>query len=213
VKNNLRNKLVSLYDDQDTYIKLYANMRSRLLKLNYYLDFLPSHGLIVDVGCGYGILANYLSLCCPDNTVLGIDLDRKRINAATKTIGKRENIFFAAVDATQWDWPSCTGIAMTSFLHHIKTDDQEIVLQKAFQSLEKGGILLILEVNKNEKPLYRYWASYLSDRILYPLSTSYFRESSNWYNILTHLGFHVRTEKLNNPIFSGVLFICQRKEV
>jgi SAM-dependent methyltransferase len=211
MKNNLRSELVGLYDNQDAYVRFYANFRARLLNLDYYLKFLPRYGLIVDIGCGYGVLANYLSLYCPDNSVFGIDLNCKRINAALKTVGERENITFSAVDVKQWDWPRCTGITMTSFLHHIHTNDQEIVLQKAFQSLEKGGILLIVEVNKNEKPLYKYWASYLSDRILYPLSKSYFRDLSDWEDILSRLGFNVSIEKSKNPFFSGILFICQKR--
>ena len=211
MKNSLRNKLVSLYDDQDAYVKFYANMRSRLLKLDYYLELLPDNGLIIDVGCGYGVLANYLSLCCPNNSILGIDLDSKRINVAVRTIGKRKNISFEAVDATQWDWPSCSGITMTDFLHHVPASIHEKVLNAAIHSLENDGILLIAEVDPDAKPFYRYWTSYMSDRILYPLSKSYFRHYWSWQDILSKLGFDVEIIRWRRLFFAGTLFVCRKK--
>jgi ubiquinone/menaquinone biosynthesis C-methylase UbiE len=210
MKDSLLNELIRLYNDHDAYVKFYANTRAMLLKPDNYLEFLPHQGLIVDVGCGYGILANYMSLYYSDCKIIGIDMNRKRIDVALKTVGKRENINFIPMDVTQWDWPCCAGVTMTSFLHHIHKDAQEVVLQKAFQGMEKNATLLIMEVDIAIKPVYKYWASYMSDRVLYPLSRSYFRSSADWENILSHLGFDVQIKKLQNPFFSGILLICRK---
>lgn len=209
-KISLVSQLVRLYNGQHGYVSFYVRARSRLLTLDYYSDILPSQGLVIDVGCGYGVLANYLSLCAPDRQVLGIDLSSKRIGAALKTIGSRKNIGFLTEDAARWAWRSCAGISMTDFLHHVYPPEQEIVLSKAFQSLQKDGVLLISEVDPTAKPSYRYWASYLSDRVLYPLSKTYFRKPSDWENALSCLGFNVRIIKLRNPIFGGVLLVCRK---
>lgn len=209
-KISLVSELIRLYNTQHGYVSFYVRARTRLLKLDYYSEILPSQGLVIDVGCGYGVLANYMSLCVPDRQVLGIDLNSKRIDVAVKTIGGRKNISFLTEDAAQWTWPSCTGISMTAFLHHVSPPEQEIVLYKAFQSLQKDGVLLISEVDPTAKPPYRYWASYLSDRILYPLSKTYFRKPSDWENALSCLGLNVRIIKLQNPIFGGVLFVCRK---
>ena len=209
-KNSLVRELISLYNGQHGYVSFYVRARSRLLRLDYYSEILPSQGLVIDVGCGYGVLANYLSLCAPDRQVLGIDLNSKRIGSALETIGSRKNINFLTEDAGRWVWPSCTGISMTDFLHHVRPIEQEMVLSKAFQNLQKDGVLLISEVDPTAKPSYRYWASYLSDRVLYPLSKTYFRKPSDWENALSCLGFNVRIIKLRNPIFGGVLLVCRK---
>jgi 2-polyprenyl-3-methyl-5-hydroxy-6-metoxy-1,4-benzoquinol methylase len=209
-KDSLGSELIRLYNNQDVYIRFYVKARSRLLKLDYYLKFLPRRGLIIDVGCGYGVLANYMSLYLPDSQIIGIDLNIKRIDAALKTIGSRKNINFLAEDATQWVWPDCTGISMTDFLHHVSPPEQEKVLHKAFQSLKKDGVLLISEVDTTAKPAYRYWASYLSDRFLYPLTWSYFRKPSELTGILSRLGFKVETINLSDRIFAGILYICRK---
>lgn len=209
-KDSLGSELIRLYNNQNGYIKFYVKARSRLLKLDYYLKFLPHQGLITDVGCGYGVLANYMSLHLPDSQIIGIDLNIKRIDAALKTIGSRRNINFLAEDATQWVWPDCTGIPMTDFLHHVSPPEQEKVLHKAFQSLKKDGVLLISEVDTTAKPAYRYWASYLSDRFLYPLTWSYFRKPAELTGILSRLGFKVETINLNYRIFAGILYTCRK---
>lgn len=139
MRSSLVSKLVTLYAGQDIRVRLYVNGRLMLLRLDYYVGFLPDDGLIVDVGCGYGVLANYLSIYYPKSQIIGIDLNRRRIDAAIKTIGKRENITFLVEDAAQWAWPECTGIVMTDFLHHVTPPDQEKILQNASRSLEKGG--------------------------------------------------------------------------
>jgi len=209
-KNNPVSQLIRLYNGQHGYVSFYVRARSRLLALGYYSDILPSWGLVIDVGCGYGVAANYLSLCAPDRLVLGIDLNHKRIGAALKTIGSRKNISFLNEDAARWVWKSCKGILMTDFLHHVSPREQETVLSKAFQSLQKDGILLISEVDPTAKPPYRYWASYLSDRTLYPLSKIHFRKPSDWESALSCLGFNVEIIKLRNLIFGGVVLVCQK---
>ena len=160
--------------------------------LDYYLQFFPRKGVIVDVGGGYGVLANYFSLNLPDTQIIGVDINSKRIAAASKTIGKRENIEFLAQDIVKWDWPKCTGITMTAFLHHISPANQKLVLDIAYQNLERDGVLLVTEVVPDAKPVYRYWASYLSDAILYPFNKIYFRTSESWHSILHSLNFKAK---------------------
>lgn len=209
-RDSLVSDLIGLYNNQDVYVGFYVSVRSRLLKLNYYSELLPPHGLIIDVGCGYGVLANYLSLCLPDRQVIGIDLNKKRIDAALKTIGSRAGIDFLVENAVHWHWPLCAGIAMTDFLHHVSPPEQEILLHKAFQSLEKDGVLLISEVDPTAKPACRYWASYLSDRFLYPLTWSYFRKPSDLTGIMSGLGFKVEPIRLRSLVFAGVLYVCRK---
>ena len=203
-------ELTKLYSNHDLHTKFYVSVRCRLLKLDYYLQFLPQKGLIVDAGCGYGVLANYLSLNLPDTQIIGIDMNSKRIAAASKTIGKRENILFLAQDIVKWDWPKCTGIIMTAFLHHISPANQMLMLDIAYQNLERDGVLLITEVVPNAKPVYRYWISYLADAILYPFNKIYFRTSESWYSILHNLNFNVKIAHSQSRFLAGMLYICRK---
>jgi len=208
--NNLSDKLSELYVGLGIYVRFYVWARTGLLKLDYYSEFLPHDGLLIDVGCGRGVMANYLALRFPDSQVIGIDLDHKRIDVALKTVGERGNISFLLKDARNWALPGCTGVIMTDFLHHVSRRDQEPILQNVFHNLESGGVLLISEVDPTARPLYRYWASSLSDRVLYPLARSCFRKPCDWENILARVGFTVKATKFWNPVFGGILYVCQK---
>jgi len=208
--NSLSDELGKLYVGSGAYARLYAKARAKLLDLDYYSEFLPRNGLLIDIGCGYGVMANYVSLRFPHSQVIGIDLERKRIDVALKTVDKRENITFLLKDARDWVSPGCTGVIMIDFLHHVPRRDQELILHKVFRSLERGGVLVISEVDPTAKPFHRYWASWLSDRVLYPSSRSYFRTPSDWQEHLSHLGFSVKAIKTRNPLFAGILYVCQK---
>jgi 2-polyprenyl-3-methyl-5-hydroxy-6-metoxy-1,4-benzoquinol methylase len=210
VGNMSISELTKLYSGQSIWIRFYVWARARLLNIHRYEELLPHNGLIVDIGCGYGVLANYLSLCLSKNEILGIDLNHERIDSANMTIAGRKNITFRVENARDSVLPHCEGIVMTDFLHHVRPTDQLKILENVYFSLGKEGVLIISEADPGAKPFYRYWASYLSDRVLYPLSKSYFRNTSEWETILSRLGFKVTVVKLKNPIFAGVLFTCRK---
>lgn len=211
--NNLIGKLKELYKGTGAYVRFYVKTRPRLLKLDYYSQFLPANGLLIDVGCGYGVMANYLALRFPAIQVLGIDLNQKRIAAALKTVDKRKNIAFSLQDARHCALPPCTTVLMTDFLHHIPKQDHEPILRTVFNSLKEEGTLILSEVDPTAKPIYRYWASYLSDRILYPSSKSYFRNPYELNNTLSQIGFNVKVTKPQNRLFAWILYICQKRGV
>jgi 2-polyprenyl-3-methyl-5-hydroxy-6-metoxy-1,4-benzoquinol methylase len=152
VESGRRDKLLELYTDLGMYDWLYIRLRAKLLPLELYQEMLPSEGLLVDVGCSYGIVANYLSLSFPNSQVIGIDLGRKRIKIASKTIKGRQNIHFVLRDVRDWVLPPCAGVIMIDFLHHISRRWQELILRKVFHSLGKGGVLLVSEVDPEAKP-------------------------------------------------------------
>jgi len=76
--NNLYSKLADLYAGQGICVKLYVKVRTKFLNFDEYSDFLPQRGVIFDIGCGYGLLSNYLALRFPARKVIGIDLDQKK---------------------------------------------------------------------------------------------------------------------------------------
>lgn len=208
--NNPVDRLSELYAGSGIYVRFYVWARVKLLKLDYYARLLPDSGLLIDIGCGRGVMANYLSLRFPDSQVIGIDLDHERIDVALGTVGERKNIDFLWEDARNWALPGCTGVAMTDFLHHVSPRDQELVLGNVFHSLEAEGVLLVAEIDPTAKPFHRYWASYLADRVLYPFSRSHYRRPREWESVLSGIGFSVETIKIRNPLFAAALYVCRK---
>lgn len=203
-----RNALMSLYKHFNFFYHLYFYLKTKLLKFEKYVEYFPDSGIIVDIGCGYGLVANYLALCFPNSDVIGIDTNFGRIKVASTTIGNRKNIKFLVADAGVWDMPNCAAIIMTAFLHHVSYDIQKLILSRAYKNLHKKGMLLIVEINVED---CKSWNTILSDRILYPFSTTYFSKPSVLLSILKDIGFEVEFYIPKNYIFSEIVYVCRKK--
>jgi len=205
-------KKIDVYRDLGSWYGFYFYLKIQLLKLDQYDEYLPETGTIVDMGCGYGLVANYLALCLPNSKVTGVDLDAKRIQIASATVGSRKNIQFVNADAISWSMQDeCSMIIMTDFLHHVSFENQKIMLQYAYDNLQDNGALIISEVDASIRPIYKYWNSCLFDIIFYPLSISYFSKSSILLSILRDLGFEITLYFPKSYIFAEIVYVCRRK--
>ena len=90
-----------------TYRELaYINIRWRLCPYEKIEALIPQEGLIIDIGCGYGLLSNLIALKSYKRNVIGIDSSETRIMTAQKTVNKRKNIEFIKQDITAFGFPS-----------------------------------------------------------------------------------------------------------
>jgi 2-polyprenyl-3-methyl-5-hydroxy-6-metoxy-1,4-benzoquinol methylase len=184
---DLTREVVALYAPFGWWRQFYARFRLALSRLDQVEQFLPRAGRLLDLGCGYGVVANYLALASPEREVIGIDLDRRRIAVAQRTAANRENITFIAGDVTQVALPVCDTILMTDVLHHLDFKEQERSLIRLYSMLPANGRLLIQEVNT--RPFFKYMCSHIADIVLYPLDRPHFRCSADWVTFLTGIGF------------------------
>ncbi len=104
---------------------------------------LDEHGArtILDVGCGEGSLARYLT--APGWRVMGIDPDPAAVAAAREKSGEREDLRFLCLTFEEYEAPpaSLDGIVFVASLHHM---EERRVIGKAKELLKTGGVLLIV---------------------------------------------------------------------
>ncbi len=185
----LERAVVKLYAEQGAWRQFYARFRIALARFDQIGSFVPTRGTILDVGCGYGVLANYLALAAPERRVVGLDLNARRIRIARETIGQRTNISFQVGNALEHALPECDGIIASDVLHHLPLLLQEQLLTRLAALLRPDGILVIQEVNM--EPLWKYWCSHTADLALYPLEERpHFRSSRDWLAVLAERGFN-----------------------
>jgi len=99
---------------------------------------------ILDVGCGNGVLARYLSTA--DNDVLGIDPSSVSIqNAVRQNDGSRAVFMQTTFEDYQADGKRFDAILFVASIHHMNMVD---AIEKAKRLLEPGGILLIVGLSK-----------------------------------------------------------------
>jgi len=169
----------------------------------------PKEGTIIDIGCGYGLLVNFLALRSSKRNVAGIDLSVGRISVAQKTSDNRKKIRFKLMDALDLELGKYGTVIMSDFLHHLDREAQEELLARCYKRLPPAGLLIIEEVDN--RPLWKYWFAIMSDKILNVGERQFFRNRYDFQELLQRIGFHVKTKKIDKDIpLSDVLFICKK---
>ena len=177
------------------YVSLFTNIRIWLNQFETIEEYLPKEGKIIDIGCGYGIFANYLALASNKRLIIGMDKNERKINYAQRGL---KNTEFKTGDVTKMDFGLCSGFSLIDVLHHLESfQQQEEILKFCYSSLKKGGTVLIKEIDT--RPRIKYFFTRLVDSIVYPFDKIYFREKDEFARILKEMGFEVKSY----PIHEG----------
>jgi len=158
---NFQNEIVSLYTGTG-WKKVFARLRFSYAPYIETEKFIPKAGKILDLGCGEGIFTNYIGLTSKKRRVLGIEVDKKRVDQAVRGIG---NVKFKLGDITRVDLPNSDGIIFFQVLHHLPTYElQELMIEKCSKSLKTGAKLIIVEIHV--KPSIKYLLNWITDHLL-----------------------------------------------
>jgi len=208
--SKIPSELFRFYSSQGLKAALYARMRWRLCPFEEIERYVPREGTIIDIGCGYGLLANFLALRSGKRDVTGVDLSVGRIRVAQKTTDNRKKVQFKLMNALDLQSGEYSTVVMSDFLHHIDYQAQQELLARCYQKLPPGGLLIIEEVDN--RPLWKYWFAVISDKILNVGERQFFRNYRDFQKLLQRIGFLVRTKKVDKGIpLSDILFICRKK--
>jgi len=110
-------------------------------------------GLILDVGCGPGLLAKELASRSNKLQIVGIDVSPYAIKLAKKNCSNLRNTIFKVgnVDKLPFADASFDLVICKDSLHHF--DDPKIALQNMCHILKKSGILYIQDLRR-DLPMY-----------------------------------------------------------
>ena len=153
---------------------------------------LSSNKKLVDVGGGIGDISAALCKRYPqlDTTILNLPgaIGLVDENAAEKGVGDR--LRGAAVDIYRDEYPAADAVMFCRILYSANEQLTEMMCTKAFNALEAGGKLLVLDMIVDEKdhPNYDYLSHYIMG-IGMPFSVLGFKEQSNYNPILEKIGF------------------------
>lgn len=183
-------ELLALYSPLGRRVQCYAKLRWRLCPFEEVAEHIPIAGTVVDVGCGFGLNANWLALRSQSCDVLGVDASPRRIGIAQQTVRNRSNISFRQHDLRDCQLPPCDAIVATDVLHHLPPDLQWHLLTHARSALRPGGKLVILDVDRNWW-WWKYWCVYAIDRLLNWGAPLYHSTSAELERRVREAGFEV----------------------
>jgi 2-polyprenyl-3-methyl-5-hydroxy-6-metoxy-1,4-benzoquinol methylase len=203
-------QLLERYKPLSTWESFYLRTRWRLCPFELVESHVPRRGSVLDFGCGYGMLSNFLALKSPGRQVLGIDLNRARVEVAKRSSKGHPEISFQLGDVRDFKGSPFDAVVMTDVLHHIDEDNVRVLLRIIRSCLSDHGTLVVLDVDRS--PRRKFYTTYLIDRLLNLTRSLHYRSRDVLVHLLEGSGFRVRQvvpADQNLPL-SDVIYLCRK---
>jgi len=169
---------------------------------------IPPEGTIIDLGCGHGVLANYLALRSPRRRVIGFDLSEYRVQVA-RSIGL-PNAEFHGKNLFEAEPISCQVIIVADVLHHLRSyEEGDELLARCCDRLGDDGLLVVKEIA--QRPLWKYVCTQPVDFIFYR-GRVYFRSGEQFAALFERLGVEAELVPLHawRPL-PHVMYLCRKR--
>lgn len=164
---------------------LQSLIKSSIVPLSFFDKNLPKEGVILDLGCGEGILTNLIARIRPNCSIIGLDLDVEKINKANNNALK--NTQFLQFDFFNLsEYKDISAIIINDVVHHLDYDLHMRLFILIFNSLKPGGKFFLKEVDKDD--FFDYRMTKFFDEKIYPDDKLCFRSKTDWLALFNRLG-------------------------
>ncbi|MCA2960332.1 MAG: ChbG/HpnK family deacetylase [Silvanigrellales bacterium] len=177
-------------------------------------SFVPTSGLVVDVGAGHGLLTAHLALECPERRLFAVDHDPQRLSLID-ALGL-ENISTLCGDMRDIALSKkAAAILAIDCMHYLPTQEQSAFLAWAFENLAPGGVLLMREIDPESgwaAPLGQaYEKAAIACSITKTKSKTFCVHAPHvWTRLLEDAGFGVVSHPCTAPLLSDRLFVARK---
>jgi len=188
-------------------VRLVMRFRPRICPLDVVADAVPRGSRVLDVGCGAGLLLNWLAESRSLESGLGVDTSARAVEAARTSVRTGENLRFECFGPDA-PWPSgpFDVITVVDVLHHVPPGEQRAFV-KRLCGVRAPRVLL---KDLDPRPCWKAWMNALHDflmtgRRVYPRAM---RDVVAW---LEADGFRVtRAERVDRLWYSHYLVEAAR---
>ncbi len=153
-ERELSNRVAALYDHR----ALQGYVRWKIRTDPVYsaaLAALRDHELpLIDLGCGVGVFAFYLREHGYTAPLIGVDFDRRKIDAARIAAQKYRGVDFIAGDARD-PLPDGHNVVILDLLHYFDSVSQQQILANAARVIPPGGVVILRQPIRDESWRYR----------------------------------------------------------
>lgn len=173
---------------------------------------------LLDIGCGIGLLAQYLQAEGYTQNYLGLDHDRRKIAAGTRALQRAGLAGTANLQcADVADLPTQRGhVALLDVLHYLPAQRQFDLLVAAAGHLAPKGRLIIRNVLRESN--WRFHATRVEEFFLQasgwiPGGAQHYPDEASLRGTLENLGLAVRVESLRGRTpFNSFLIVASRAD-
>ena len=213
-----RRAVSRLYRFQGPYVSQFAYWKVKTDPLfSAVAKAVPGRGEILDLGCGYGLIAHWLTLFTTERRVRGVDFDVKKIRVAQATSRANPQVTFEQHDILEWsEFPACDCALLCDVLHYFPHKQKADLLQKIFAALRPGGCLIIRDAMAKEDSSHRSvarsekWAVRLGqNRTRHGL---HFEDKKTYLALLREVGFAKIEIRAESGLGSNLLLISVKPD-
>jgi trans-aconitate methyltransferase len=192
--------LLRAYPSLSPSARAHLALRWAMAPLRRIAALVPPEGVVLDLGCGHGLVSLLLARSQPARRVIGLDWDARRLETA-RTLAE-PNLRFEFCDlAGEAPFPAARGILLADVAYLLSPPDQERLLARCAAALEPGGVLVLKETV--DAPRWKAALSRFQEALAvraFGLTRGralHFRGSDAWVRLLESLGLEVRVVPLD----------------
>jgi 2-polyprenyl-3-methyl-5-hydroxy-6-metoxy-1,4-benzoquinol methylase len=206
-------RVIAAYDAP--LIRAYSRGRFLILRQRFLEEigqYLPEEGLILDVGCGFGLFSLYYAQLAPAARFRGLDLDARRIavaTAAARRLGLYNTAYEVGDARTYRADGEYAGAYMLDIVHHIQPETVEPLLFELHKALRPGAVLIVKDVDT--QPAYKRWFTHALDLLMSPRGVVHYWPAGELQALLERIGFRVYRHLMVDFLpYPHVLFVCHK---
>ena len=206
--------IVGAYDDP--IVRAYCWARFTILRQRFLDEigqYLPSTGVVLDIGCGFGLFSLYYAASGPGRFMRGVDLNRRRIALARRAATRLglDNVAYEEADARDFKGDSEVAAAyMLDIVHHVAPAAVPPLLRQLHRAVMPGGTLLVKDVDT--RPAAKRWFTWALDKLMDPRAPVRYWPADELATALETAGFTVRRHLMVDILpYPHILYVCTRR--
>ena len=182
----IKRNIAKRYRKNKSVSPVQAFLKASLVPLAIFIDKLPLDGVILDLGCGEGILANLVAEIRPGCTIVGIDRNGARVDIAKKNASSNASFVEGDIFELSDDYRDVAAVILNDVVHHQDYGRHQILIADALRRILPGGLLILKEVDQLDRADVGMTSFF--DSRLYPNDPLCFRAKNEWEDLLSRLG-------------------------
>lgn len=127
-------------------------------------DLRALRGRVLSLGSGYGVFERYVAELNPHVTIEGVELDRRRVDAAAATAEHAPRVSIRAGDVTRLEDRGYDAALAIDVFHHLAAPDHTAVARALVRALRPGGVCLVKDIGVT--PAWKSRWNLLHDRLV-----------------------------------------------
>jgi 2-polyprenyl-3-methyl-5-hydroxy-6-metoxy-1,4-benzoquinol methylase len=207
-------RVVRAYDDP--VVRAYCWARFAIVRQRFLDEigqYLPTTGVVLDIGCGFGLFSLYYASAAPGRLMRGVDLNRRRITLARRAAARLglENVAYEEADARDFKGDSEVAAAyMLDIVHHVPPTAVPPLLRQLHRAVMPGGTLLVKDVDT--RPAAKRWFTWALDKLMDPRAPVHYWPAEELTETIVRAGFSVRRHLMVDVLpYPHILYVCTRQ--